>query len=63
MCEGQAGLLSSNKLKISGIDYMIFDCVTDNSKDHDVMSGVDICRNNGCDLIISVGGRKSNGSA
>jgi len=43
-------------LKTYGIDYMIFDCVTENPKDHEVMSGVDICRNKGCDLIISVGG-------
>lgn len=43
-------------LKSYGIGYTIFDCVTENPKDHEVMSGVDICRNKGCDLIISVGG-------
>nr|WP_321402745.1 alcohol dehydrogenase-like regulatory protein ErcA [uncultured Desulfobacter sp.] len=43
-------------LKNYGIDYTIFDCVTENPKDHEVMSGVEICRRKGCDLIISVGG-------
>lgn len=43
-------------LKACGIDYTIFDCVTENPKDHEVMSGVDICRKKGCDLIIAVGG-------
>ena len=43
-------------LKTYGIDYIVFDCVTENPKDHEVMSGVDICRTEGCDLIISIGG-------
>ena len=43
-------------LRDSGISYTIFDLVTENPKDHEVMIGVDICRNEGCDLIIAVGG-------
>ena len=43
-------------LKDSDIEYTIFDSVSENPKDHEVMTGVDICRNEGCDLIVSVGG-------
>ena len=43
-------------LKAYGIDYIVFDCVTENPKDYEVMSGVDICRTEVCDLIISIGG-------
>jgi len=43
-------------LKTYGINYTTFDCVSENPKDHEVMSGVEICKRKGCDLIISVGG-------
>lgn len=43
-------------LKKSEIPYVIFDGVTDNPKDHEVMKGVEICKDEKCDLIIAVGG-------
>ena len=43
-------------LKQSDIPYIIFDGVTPNPKDHEVMEGVDVCKKEGCDLIIAVGG-------
>lgn len=43
-------------LRESGISYTVFDQVTQNPKDHEVMKGVELCKDKGCDLIISVGG-------
>ncbi len=43
-------------LKQSNIPYTIFDAVTPNPKDHEVMEGAVFCKNQGCDLIIAVGG-------
>ncbi len=40
----------------SDIPYVIFDGVTENPKDHEVMNGAEICKNEKCDLIIAVGG-------
>jgi len=38
------------------IDFITYDNVTPNPKDHEVMAGVDVYRKNDCDLIIAVGG-------
>ena len=43
-------------LKNAEIPYIIFDSVTENPKDHEVMNGADICKKEGCDLIVAVGG-------
>lgn len=43
-------------LQESGIQYVIFNDVTPNPKDFEVMAGADVYRNDGCDLIIAVGG-------
>lgn len=43
-------------LKSYKIPYVVFDDVTANPKDHEIMKGVDFCRKEGCDLIIAVGG-------
>lgn len=43
-------------MKNAEIPYTIFDGVTENPKDHEVMNGADICRDEGCDLIVAVGG-------
>lgn len=43
-------------LRESGISYVTFSDVTPNPKDYEVMAGVDVCMNKGCDLIIAVGG-------
>jgi alcohol dehydrogenase class IV len=43
-------------LKSYKIPYVVFDDVTANPKDHEIMNGVDFCRKEGCDLIIAVGG-------
>ncbi len=42
-----------NELNIA---FITFNKVTPNPKDYEVMSGVDVYRNNECDLIIAVGG-------
>jgi alcohol dehydrogenase class IV len=44
---------SLHKLKI---DFVTFNNVTPNPKDLEVMAGVDVYRDNQCDLIIAVGG-------
>jgi alcohol dehydrogenase len=49
-------LAVEQSLKQSDIPYIIFDGVTPNPKDHEVMEGVDVCKKEGCDLIIAVGG-------
>jgi alcohol dehydrogenase len=43
-------------LKDAGIAYIVFSAVTPNPKDHEVMAGAEICRRQGCDLILAVGG-------
>lgn len=40
----------------AGIAYVIFDAITPNPKDHEVMAGVEIYNREQCDLILSVGG-------
>jgi len=48
--------LVEESLKASNIPYVVFDNVTDNPKDHEVMAGVEFCKSQSCDLIIAVGG-------
>lgn len=43
-------------LRTSDIAFATFDSVTPNPKDREVMAGVDIYLDHGCDLIIAVGG-------
>ncbi len=43
-------------LKDYKIPYVVFDNVTANPKDHEIMEGCDFCKNEECDLIIAVGG-------
>lgn len=43
-------------LRESNISYVIFSDVTPNPKDYEVMAGVEVCKDAGCDLIIAVGG-------
>lgn len=45
-----------NSLKKMNIPYVIFDTVTANPKDHEVMQGAEICIEEACDLIVAVGG-------
>lgn len=45
-----------SSLTQSKIPYLIFDEVTENPKDHEVMNGFEICQSEKCDLIIAVGG-------
>ena len=43
-------------LKAAAIDYVVFDKITANPKDHEVMRGAQICSEENCDLILAVGG-------
>jgi len=43
-------------LSAAGIPYVIFDGVTPNPKDHEVMRGAEVCREENCDLLVAVGG-------
>ena len=43
-------------LRQAGIAYVTFSAVTPNPKDTEVMAGAAVCMNQGCDLIIAVGG-------
>ncbi len=43
-------------LRESGIPFVTFSGVTPNPKDNEVMTGAELCRDEGCDLIIAVGG-------
>lgn len=43
-------------LSSSGLPFVVFDAVTPNPKDHEVMTGAALYRESGCDLIIAVGG-------
>ena len=38
------------------IDHVLFSDVTPNPRDHQVMSGVSVYRDSGCDLIVALGG-------
>ena len=40
----------------SGIPYVVYMNITPNPKDREVMEGAEICRLEGCDLIVAVGG-------
>ncbi len=48
--------LIEKRLKNSGVAYIVFSDVTPNPRDYEVMAGSEICRKEGCDLIIAVGG-------
>ncbi|MBA3009115.1 MAG: iron-containing alcohol dehydrogenase [Proteobacteria bacterium] len=54
----RAGWTSSveESLKQAEIPFTIFDEVTENPKDYEVMNGARICKKESCDLIIAVGG-------
>lgn len=43
-------------LRNQGIDYVIFDSVTPNPKDFEVMNGAELFLKEACDVIIAVGG-------
>ncbi|MFO7749043.1 MAG: iron-containing alcohol dehydrogenase, partial [Desulfobacteraceae bacterium] len=43
-------------LNQAGVPYVVFDGITPNPKDYEVMEGGDLCREEGCDLIVAVGG-------
>ncbi len=44
------------ELKRSGIDYVVFDHVSPNPKDTEVMDGVEVYNREQCDVIVAVGG-------
>lgn len=54
----EAGLIDKieSGLRESGIAYVVFSDNTPNPKDYEVMAGAEVYRNEGCDLIIAVGG-------
>ncbi|MDJ0783447.1 MAG: iron-containing alcohol dehydrogenase [Desulfosarcinaceae bacterium] len=43
-------------LETAGIDYVRYDGVTPNPKDHEVERGAEVCAAENCDLIVAVGG-------
>ena len=43
-------------LESAKVAYAVFSDVTSNPKDHEVMTGADFYRHEGCDLILAVGG-------
>lgn len=43
-------------LQVVGCSYVVFDGVTPNPKDHEVMAGAEVYRQEQCDLIVAVGG-------
>jgi len=45
-----------NDLKKLSIPYVVFKNITPNPKDYEVMNGAELCRSEGCDVIIAVGG-------
>lgn len=53
-----AGWLSEllENLEESGIPAVVFDAVTPNPKDHEVMAGAARFRDEGCDVIVALGG-------
>jgi alcohol dehydrogenase class IV len=40
----------------AGVNHVVFNAVTPNPKDHEVMQGAELYTQNGCDLILAVGG-------
>lgn len=48
-----------DSLKEAHIKYEIFDSLTPNPKDYEVMDGADVFENQKCDIIISIGGGSS----
>ncbi len=52
---GWTGMIE-NSLKEAGINYTAFYEITPNPKDFEVAAGVDIYLENGCDMIVAVGG-------
>jgi alcohol dehydrogenase class IV len=52
---GWTGKVESG-LKTCGIPYVIFDRMTENPKDYEVMEGAAVYREEGCDLILATGG-------
>mgnify|MGYP006275850475 CR=1 FL=1 len=52
---GWAGKVESG-LKNHKIPYAVFDRMTENPKDYEVMEGAEVYREEGCDLILAVGG-------
>lgn len=53
--EGWCNIVIQN-LNEYGIRYHLFDKITPNPKDHEVIEGADIYRQNSCNAIIAVGG-------
>lgn len=49
-----AGVLA--ELEEAGIRAIVFDQLTPNPKDHEVMAGAELYRQAGCDVIVAVGG-------
>jgi len=47
---------AERSLQAAGIPYAVFDGVTSNPKDYEVMDGVRFYREEGCDVILAVGG-------
>lgn len=45
-----------NDLDEAGVRHALFDQVTPNPRDHEVMAGVDLYRQAGCDVIVALGG-------
>jgi alcohol dehydrogenase len=43
-------------LEEAGVSFITFNGVTPNPKDYEVMTGIEVYRREGCDLIIAVGG-------
>ncbi len=54
----QAGLLTKaqDSLRDSGIEAVVFDQVSSNPRDHQVMEAAALYRQSGCDIIIALGG-------
>jgi len=52
---GWTGLVC-NSLHVAGIETVIFDGVTQNPRDYEVMAGAELYRAEECDIILAVGG-------
>ncbi len=46
----------TENLHESGVETTVFDAVTPNPKDHEVMAGAQRYRDEGCDVIVAIGG-------
>ncbi len=46
----------ARSLEDEGIAYTVFDGVSPNPRDHEVMNGADVFRKSGCDSIVVIGG-------